>query len=76
MQDQISVFELLKNLYQIVLWKDEYTNLKSETNNIETNNLQNNTKINFTDISIFEKQKNNYINYGSIYRKNYCIKTD
>jgi len=63
-------------IHKNIFTEDEYTNLKSETNNIETNNLQNNTKINFTDISIFEKQKNNYIKYGSIYRKKYCIKTD
>ena len=69
------------SIHKNIFTEDEYINLKSETNITEDNTTDNtininNTKVNFTDVIIFEKQKDNYIKYGSIYRKKYCIKTD
>ena len=69
------------SIHKNIFKEDEYKNLKSETNITEDNTTDNtintnDTKVNFTDISIFETQKENYIKYGSIYGKKYCVKTD
>ena len=68
------------HIHKNIFKEDEYTKLKSEinTNDNTTNNIinTNDTKVNFTDISVFETQKENYIKYGSIYGKKYCVKTD